>query len=922
MESYATGSMSEPESVQPETVAGHEVDAIPVLEARETSGMTSKLVLAYAEREGGRQAVEEILRRCGLEDRERDLRDEGSWFSYATKLRLFETVASVLDDPHALRKLGENVLDLSVGEGLKATLRALGTPGLVYRNVVRANARFSAVQGMELIEIGRDHARVRFVDLAGVGYHRLDCDYTAGLLSCVPALFGQPLARVSHPACGVDGADACIYDLYWSEHVSPQRTVIGSALAAALAVGGSALLAPALLPAGVAVAGVAGGAAAWKVHRVNRRRWDQLEREAREHAELGQRLAASLQDLTGELRLDELLDKITRNAQSAVGGKEYALIVEEEGLHRCLGSSGLPGGTVDSLERWLANLQTRLVEPLLVDDVTVVSELADIALQETMPLRSVCAVPLTYGGRSRGALVALANQPRTFLPRDVDLLSSYAVQAAIALFNARLFEMQERLAAHDSLTGLLNRRQLHEHLAREIERCRRDGGSFGVVLLDLDGFKLVNDTSGHSEGDEVLRRVAEAMSRSSRRSDVVFRAGGDEFAVLLTGAPERDEAVASAERVCAAIRSADVRVNASYGLASWPADGADQDALLAAADSRLYAMKGVRSRRLLAARDGGDAGASAGRRRRLAVVSRLSATLAPLRDPAQIADAAVAELTRSFDRLNAMVTRVEPDGSLRPLAGELSAKANGDRPVPAAKASLPIRVGGRTWGMLELESGDADLDDDLLLLDTVAAQLGAALERAELLFRLERTFADTVAVLSDALEAKDVYTATHTREVAALAERVGARLGVEGDELRALRHAALLHDIGKIAVRGDVLNKPGPLSEDEFAEIKQHTLIGVRMLERVEELSSVLPLIRSAHERWDGRGYPDGIAGDSIPLGARVICACDAFHAMVSDRPYRAALSYEDAVAELAACAGSQFDPAVVDALLAELDRA
>src|SRR5256885_2009535 len=114
--------------------------------------------------------------------------------------------------------------------------------------------------------------------------------------------------------------------------------------------------------------------------------------------------------------------------------------------------------------RWLVRPGGRLTEPVLIDDVGLVSELAPVALQESMPLGSICAVPLAYRGRTLGALVALAPQRRTFLPRDVDLLRSYAVQAAIALVNARLFEMQERLAARDPLTGLLNRRQLHEHL--------------------------------------------------------------------------------------------------------------------------------------------------------------------------------------------------------------------------------------------------------------------------------------------------------------------------------------------------------------------------------------------------------------------------------------------------------------------------
>src|SRR3954447_19092216 len=227
------------------------VEAIPVLEARETSGITSNLVLTYADRHGGPSAAAEILRRCGLEDREAELRDDGSWFSFAAKIRLFEAAAEVLEDPHVMRRVGESALDLSVGEGLKAALRALGTPGLVYRNVVRANAKFNTVQGMELIEVGRDHARVRFVDLAGVGFHQLDCDYTAGLLACVPVLFGQPMGRVSHAVCGVTGAEACVYDISWSRHFSPMRTLLGAGAASILAVGGAAVLAPALVPAGL-----------------------------------------------------------------------------------------------------------------------------------------------------------------------------------------------------------------------------------------------------------------------------------------------------------------------------------------------------------------------------------------------------------------------------------------------------------------------------------------------------------------------------------------------------------------------------------------------------------------------------------------------------------------------------------------------
>jgi HD-GYP domain-containing protein (c-di-GMP phosphodiesterase class II) len=139
------------------------------------------------------------------------------------------------------------------------------------------------------------------------------------------------------------------------------------------------------------------------------------------------------------------------------------------------------------------------------------------------------------------------------------------------------------------------------------------------------------------------------------------------------------------------------------------------------------------------------------------------------------------------------------------------------------------------------------------------------------------------------------------------------------EDLITLGHAAMLHDVGKIAVSTEILTKPAALTESEYDEIKQHVLAGVRMLERIEEFAPVLPLIRSAHERWDGAGYPDGLAGKDIPFGSRVICACDAFHAMVSDRPYRSARSVEEAIEEMIRCAGTQFDPVVVDALVAEI---
>jgi len=170
-------------------------------------------------------------------------------------------------------------------------------------------------------------------------------------------------------------------------------------------------------------------------------------------------------------------------------------------------------------------------------------------------------------------------------------------------------------------------------------------------------------------------------------------------------------------------------------------------------------------------------------------------------------------------------------------------------------------------------------------------------------------------VLMSILTERDPLLRRHGSAVAELANAVGRRLGQNPDALRRLTGAAELHDIGKVAVPDAILNKPGPLSEDEWAFIKTHTLLGERILAAAPALSQEAALVRSSHERWDGAGYPDGLAGDAIPLGSRIIFAADAFDTMTSMRPYEAAVSSADALAELHRCANSQFDPAVVDAL-------
>jgi HD-GYP domain-containing protein (c-di-GMP phosphodiesterase class II) len=183
---------------------------------------------------------------------------------------------------------------------------------------------------------------------------------------------------------------------------------------------------------------------------------------------------------------------------------------------------------------------------------------------------------------------------------------------------------------------------------------------------------------------------------------------------------------------------------------------------------------------------------------------------------------------------------------------------------------------------------------------------------------LGRAYRGTALLLRDLLEEDDEYTGRHTEDVVGLSVAVAERMELDEDTRRAAELGALLHDIGKIAVPSEIINKPGPLDDDEWAIMKTHTVEGERMLKQVGGLlADVGVVVRASHERWDGGGYPDGIAGDQIPVAARIVSACDAYNAMTTDRSYRKSLGLVKAVEELHRCAGTQFDPAVVEALVA-----
>ena len=187
--------------------------------------------------------------------------------------------------------------------------------------------------------------------------------------------------------------------------------------------------------------------------------------------------------------------------------------------------------------------------------------------------------------------------------------------------------------------------------------------------------------------------------------------------------------------------------------------------------------------------------------------------------------------------------------------------------------------------------------------------------------RIQQIFLSMLKTLANTLEAKDPYTRGHSDRVAAHAVAAAAHLEFPAPDLSRLELAGLLHDIGKIGVREAVLHKPGRLTDEEYEHIKAHTVLGERILGPVGEFASILDYVRHHHERVDGGGYPDGLCGDELSLGAKILCACDAYDAMTSDRPYRAAYSHEHACEEIQRCAGTQFDPVVAEVFLEVFGR-
>lgn len=448
---------------------------------------------------------------------------------------------------------------------------------------------------------------------------------------------------------------------------------------------------------------------------------------------------------------------------------------------------------------------TKIENPVVIEDAAS-SPLIPRWWLKAFQVKSLVHYPLRIKDRTIGLMTIDAfRAPVQFGKEEIDTVAAIARQAAVVIENARLHEQLQKQAITDHITGLFNHRHIFARLEEEFARAERSGGSFAVMMMDMDKFKEINDTFGHLEGDEALRFIGQKLRETLRATDILGRYGGDEFMAILpdTTCEQAEEA---GQRIMTMLAETPFHVETldqtvplaiSIGFAAYPYHSKDKEELLMLADAALYEAKRLGGKRALP--------------------------------------------------VNA----------------------------PEAKAFTSQSLGF-----------------------------------------------DLLQGLLNAIAYKDPYTRRHCEDNVRYVDLVADRLHLSADARESLRKAALLHDVGKIAIPDQTLLKPGPLDSDEWEVMQQHVRFGEMIVKGIAQISDAIEPVATHHERFDGNGYPRGLKGKRIPLLGRILAVVDAYSAMTLDRPYRKALTEEAAVEELRKGAGTQFDPDVVDAFLETLAAA
>ncbi|HEX9830053.1 MAG TPA: diguanylate cyclase [Thermodesulfobacteriota bacterium] len=432
----------------------------------------------------------------------------------------------------------------------------------------------------------------------------------------------------------------------------------------------------------------------------------------------------------------------------------------------------------------------------------------------------VLTVPIFAGGKSRaflsfsksGYLGPEANDVSYFISLIADFLSALWEREAKEILERRNIE---KLSFVDSLTEVFNRRAFHKLFSQDLAEARRNSSPLSLVVFDIDGFKQINDSHGHSFGDMILKRITSEFKRLLREEDKMFRLGGDEFAVLVKA--DKEVTYSVIDRIVKRISSIrTVSITLSGGIVEInPYDGVSVDDLMKQADKTLYLAK----------------------------------------------------------------------------------------------------ESGRNQ-ILFFEDGKAKIKSEGLLLDKVVDSL-----TDDTNLRLKELATEQLFSIYSSLTKIDKSIYEKPKSVSEYVIILGKELSLPENRLQNLRLGAFLYDIGMIAVPESIILKGTNLTHEEYELIRQHTIIGGRIIRRLPILRELLAIVLYHHEWINGKGYPFGLIGDSIPIEARIIAVADAFYSMQNNRPYRPALSKEESISEIIKGRGIKYDSLVVEAFLALIER-
>jgi len=564
-------------------------------------------------------------------------------------------------------------------------------------------------------------------------------------------------------------------------------------------------------------------------------------------------------------------------------------------------------------------------------DPTAVSAVRDVGV------RALIGVPIFLHGEFAATITVGRLERRAFDADDRAALEGLASHASIALRNARIIEQGRRLEALSrELSGAMPE-DVIDRIAQAMQ-----------AVFDLE-WVLITELKGDlGRPLAALGRAAPARSHEWMPLGPLLRqlVATRELVLLRDYATDRGiepdrpisrlahEVGVHATMVAPVILQGELRAALAVGTTDpyRSFDAIERQELLAVADLAASALRAANERRERERRIG-----------RLSALNVLAWQLAAVHEPfgiARLAFDAAATLTRrdSFsvarydDRSNELDFVIEARGD-EAAAGETQVPV-GSGPTSQVVLSgelfrtpnavhLPMKSRGKLVGVLACGTDAPNVldDEDVAVLQTLANLVATAFENAGALARMRELYLASVRALAAAVDARDPYTRSHSARVAALSRGIAEEMKLSVDQVRRIQLGALLHDIGKIGVPDAILNNPGALSADEWVIMRSHSMLGASIVNAVEPLRDLVPIVRSHHERYDGAGYPDELGGDLVPIEAYVVAAADAFEVIVSRRAYKPAQTVEYACAELLRCRGTQFHPTVVDAFLRLIER-